>query len=123
MWAWWRCPTRADSHVAAIANAGRATAGEFRKFGPRFAWGKLVPIVLITDRARRHKPALRVPCRQCAVHPAVAYFTRWMSLYAPPVRNDSTTSDWPRLRQNQPWLPVNAATSSPLSSGTPRPLT
>lgn len=44
-----------------------------------------------------------------------------ISAYWPAVRKVSVTGASVLLRQNQPWLPVKAATSSPACSGTARP--
>lgn len=64
-----------------------------------------------------HSPRTRWPW---ATH---AFFQskRLISLDAPATRRVMLTGVSPRVRQNQPWLPVKAAVSSPVASGTARP--
>ncbi len=49
------------------------------------------------------------------------YTSRSMAVYVPLVRIVSDTGASPRLRQNQPCLPVKAACNWPSSDATPRP--
>lgn len=53
---------------------------------------------------------------------ASAHCTRLMAVYCPAVLSVRLTFASPRLRQNQPCLPSNAASSVPLSPTTARPL-
>jgi hypothetical protein len=51
-----------------------------------------------------------------------AHFTSWRFWYSPLVRSVTVTGWRPRLRQNHPCIPSNAATSTPSSEGWAVPL-